>query len=311
MKTGVIGCLNTNNIGDYIQTLAVIKLIGKEYKILDRESLNSYNDEPRKVIINGWFMEKPLNFPPSRNIKPLFISFHINPDIASDFLTINTVSYLKEHQPIGCRDTFTQELLEKHNIKTFFSSCVTLTLNKTDYISPVYKKNTTLIIGAFDRLKPYIETNKGLFKRLISTIKTPYKFMNYKIKNLIFNKWLRKQNFELNFANQIVEKKISSHEEGLKLAEEVLIKIANSDHIITSRIHSALPAVAMGKKVIFINEGLDNINHRSRLSGLQSFFKSIKLKEIRILNFDTIKITHNHMVYSRKIEKIINDFLKK
>ena len=311
MKTGVIGCLNTNNIGDYIQTLAVIKLIGKEYKILDRESLNSYNDEPRKVIINGWFMEKPLNFPPSRNIKPLFISFHINPDIASDFLNSNTVSYLKEHQPIGCRDTFTQELLEKHSIKTFFSSCVTLTLNKTDYISPVYKKNTTLIIGAFDRLKPYIETNKGLYKALISSIKAPYKFLNYKTKNLIFNKWLRKQNFELNFANQIVEKKISSHEEGVKLAEEVLIKIANSDHIITSRIHSALPAVAMGKKVIFINEGLDNINHRSRLSGLQSFFKSIKLKEIRILNFDTIKVTHNHMVYSKKIEKIINDFLKK
>ena len=311
MKTGVIGCLNTNNIGDYIQTLAVIKLIGKEYKILDRESLNSYNDEPRKVIINGWFMENPLNFPPSSNIKPLFISFHINPDIVSDFLNSNTISYLKEHQPIGCRDTFTQELLEKHNIKTFFSSCVTLTLNKTDYISPGYKKNTTLIIGAFDRLKPYIETNKGLYKALISSIKAPYKFLNYKTKNLIFNKWLRKQNFELNFANQIVEKKISSHDEGLKLAEEVLIKIANSDYIITSRIHSALPAVAMGKKVIFINEGLDNINHRSRLSGLQSFFKSIKLKEIRILNFDTIKITQNHMVYSKKIEKIINDFLKK
>ena len=311
MKTGVIGCLNTNNIGDYIQTLAVIKLIGKEYKILDRESLNSYNDEPRKVIINGWFMENPLNFPPSSNIKPLFISFHINPDIASDFLNSNTVSYLKEHQPIGCRDTFTQELLEKHNIKTFYSSCVTLTLNKTDYISTVYKKNTTLIIGAFDRLKPYIETNKGIYKALISSIKAPYKFLNYKTKNLIFNKWLRKQNFELNFANQIVEKKISSHEEGVKLAEEVLIKIANSDHIITSRIHSALPAVAMGKKVIFINEGLDNINHRSRLSGFQSFFKSIKLKEIRILNFDTIKITQNHMVYSKKIEKTINDFLKK
>ena len=311
MKTGVIGCLNTNNIGDYIQTLAVIKLIGKEYKILDRESLNSYNDEPRKVIINGWFMENPLNFPPSSNIKPLFISFHINPDIVSDFLNSNTISYLKEHQPIGCRDTLTQELLEKHNIKTFFSSCVTLTLNKTDYISAVYKKNTTLIIGAFDRLKPYIETNKGIYKALISSIKAPYKFLNYKTKNLIFNKWLRKQNFELNFANQIVEKKISSHEEGVKLAEQVLIKIANSDHIITSRIHSALPAVAMGKKVIFINEGLDNINHRSRLSGLQSFFKSIKLKEIRILNFDTIKVTHNHMVYSKKIEKIINDFLKK
>ena len=77
MKTGIIGYLNTNNIGDYIQTLSVIKLIGRDYKILDRESLNKYNDKPRKIIINGWFMENPLNFPPSSNLKPLFVSFHI------------------------------------------------------------------------------------------------------------------------------------------------------------------------------------------------------------------------------------------
>ena len=81
MKTGIIGYLNTNNIGDYIQTLSVIKLIGRDYKILDRESLNKYNDKPRKIIINGWFMENPLNFHPSSNLKPLFVSFHISPSV--------------------------------------------------------------------------------------------------------------------------------------------------------------------------------------------------------------------------------------
>ena len=88
-------------------------------------------------------------------------------------------------------------------------------------------------------------------------------------------------------------------------------KIANSDYVITSRIHSALPAVAMGKKVVFINEGLDNINHRSRLVGLESFFTTIKLKEIRMLNFDSIKIDMNHKEYSNKITKIINTFLNR
>ena len=311
MRTGVIGCLNTNNIGDYIQTIAVINLIGKDYKILDRESLNRYKEKPRKIIINGWFMENPLNFPPSSNLNPLFISFHINPSISKAFLNTSTLSYLKEHQPIGCRDKFTQTLLETHKIKTFLSSCVTLTLNKKDFINSSNKENTALIIGPFDRLKPYIQTKKGLYKMLISTIKLPYKFLNYQTKKIIFNKWLKQQNLKLNFANQIAEKKISSHIEGLKLAEELLRKIADSDYVITSRLHSALPAVAMGKKVIFINEGLDNINHSSRISGAQSFFKSIKLKEIRMLNFDSIIIDKNHMIYSKKIQEIINTFLKK
>ena len=310
MKTGVLGSLNTYNIGDYIQTLAVIKLIGHGYKVLDRERLDSYKDKPRKVIVNGWFMENPLNFPLSNSLTPLFISFHINPSVSNKFLNKNTVKYLLKHQPIGCRDTYTQSLLEKHNIKTFFSSCVTLTFNKKDFMNSSYKKNTALIIGAFDRLKPNVEINKGIYKMLISLIKTPYKFLNYQIKKMIFNQWLKKQNVHLNFAHQVVRKKISSHAEGIKLAEEVLVKIANSDYIITSRIHSALPAVAMGKKVIFINEGLANINHSSRLSGLQSFFKSIKLKDIRMLNFDSITIDVTHKGYSKNIEEIINDFIR-
>ena len=47
MKIGVIGYLNTKNIGDYIQTLSVIKLIDRDYKILDRESLNIHQEKPQ------------------------------------------------------------------------------------------------------------------------------------------------------------------------------------------------------------------------------------------------------------------------
>ena len=82
MEIGGLGFSGSRNIGDYIQTKAVIDILNKQnIKILEREELNNYNGDPIKTIINGWFMEKPNNWPPSENITPLFISFHINSDI--------------------------------------------------------------------------------------------------------------------------------------------------------------------------------------------------------------------------------------
>ena len=42
MNAGVIGYLNSKNIGDYVQTLSVINLINQGYTILERERLNNY-----------------------------------------------------------------------------------------------------------------------------------------------------------------------------------------------------------------------------------------------------------------------------
>ena len=49
MNAGVIGYLNSKNIGDYVQTLSVINLINQGYTILERESLNNYKGKrPRR-----------------------------------------------------------------------------------------------------------------------------------------------------------------------------------------------------------------------------------------------------------------------
>ena len=309
MNLGVIGYLKSKNIGDYVQTLSVINLINQDYTILERESLDNYKGKKTKTIINGWFMENPLNFPPSKHIDPIFISFHINPSIEKEFLNLKTIDYLKQYEPIGCRDKHTQSILKRYNIETYFSSCVTLTLKKQDFMDSSYKEKRILIIGAFDRLKPSIRFRQGGKKALISCIKWPYKFFNYQFKKYIFRKWLNNQNYYTEFFNQTVEEKISSHSDGIEKAKSMLKKIANSEIVITSRIHSALPAVAMEKKVIFIDEGLEHINHKSRLSGLTSFFKSIKLKEIRMLNLDSIRVEMKHKSYSKEIEEKIITFL--
>ena len=80
METGILGFIGSKNIGDYIQTKAVIDLVGsKNIKILDRENLDKYNDNVIKTIINGWFMESPKNWPPSEKNKTTFYFVSLKP----------------------------------------------------------------------------------------------------------------------------------------------------------------------------------------------------------------------------------------
>ena len=307
MEIGVLGFSKSRNIGDYIQTKAVVDILNKQnIKILEREKLKNYNGPPIKTIINGWFMENPKNWPPNNNINPLFISFHINPSIVKTFINHQSLEYFKKHEPIGCRDYYTRDLLVKNGINAYFSSCVTLGIEREKYL----KRQTpggVLVIGAFDRLKPYLDYKSPL-KFLLSLIKYPLRILNYKIKLQKFNRHLYKQKFEIKSYSQITKNSINSHSEGIALAEEMLNKIAESDIIITSRIHAALPALAMGLKVIFIDEGLDHTNHKMRLSGLKNYFKTVDFKDFFMINLEDVKNMENHNNYIQNIKQTINKF---
>ena len=66
------------------------------------------------------------DFPYHPNIRPLFISFHVN---RLDMLTDEAQDYLRRHGPIGCRDWNTVFLLLSAGIDAFFSGCLTTTLD--------------------------------------------------------------------------------------------------------------------------------------------------------------------------------------
>jgi len=89
----------------------------------------------------------------------------------------------------------------------------------------------------------------------------------------------------------------------------MLEKIAQCEILITSRIHAALPALAMGLKVIFIDEGLDHKNHKHRLSGLRNYFTCTNLKDFFMINLDSITEGEAHKKHIIKIKKTINNFL--
>ena len=62
MEAAILGFIGSKNIGDYIQTKAVIDIVNtKKIKILDRENLDKHKEGNIKTIINGWFMENPKN----------------------------------------------------------------------------------------------------------------------------------------------------------------------------------------------------------------------------------------------------------
>ena len=305
----MLGYIGSRNIGDYIQTKAVIDMIHPiNHKVLDREGLNKFKGSKLKTIINGWFMENPKNWPPNNNISPLFISFHINPSAERDLLKPESLNYLKQYEPIGCRDTYTQNLLQKNGIKSYHSSCITTTFTRDKYLTNKTQPEGVIVIGAFDRLNPSIDFS-SIYRLLLSLIKYPIYKLKYLLKKQSFENHLRNQNLVVKRYQQITKRKISSHNQGLKLANDMLKEIAKSEIIITSRIHAALPALAMGLKVIFINEGLSHKNHKTRTADVNKFFTTVSLEEFFITNLETIQKRTDHNVYFKKIKETITKFI--
>lgn len=157
----------SRNVGDYIQTLASIghilryddldlrgdsELVGflgdlkKDVKTERRLSgvptkvnlLEVYRDASTLqeippstwALAFGWFMHpmfgQGANFPFHENLRPIFVSFHVN---KPSMLTPDAIEYLRTYGPVGCRDWQTVALLRAAGVPSFFSGCLTTTVD--------------------------------------------------------------------------------------------------------------------------------------------------------------------------------------
>jgi lipopolysaccharide biosynthesis glycosyltransferase len=82
------------------------------------------------MLAFGWYMHQTFrmgrDFPFNANLRPIFISFHVN---RSTLLTPEVIAYLRTYAPIGCRDWNTVHLLQAAGIPAFFSGCMTTTMD--------------------------------------------------------------------------------------------------------------------------------------------------------------------------------------
>lgn len=252
MKKAIIYYKDSDNIGDDIQTYAASKLVGDADYFLDREQLNKELTPPEtKLLCNGWFMKNPINWPPHPNLIPLLISLYIDHKHGcyEEMLKPALKPYYQKYGPIGCRDKHTLKLFQDLQIPAYFSACVTLTL-------PKYTGEKTDEILLVDPLVKIFDSKYTLtqIKRLI-----PQEYINrvsvlthydYSLKNLSLDKRMEK-------------------------VEKLLNRYARAKLIITSRIHCALPATALGTPVYFMDVGYDRKHAHDRLEGLLDLFEVI------------------------------------
>lgn len=122
------------NIGDNIQSLAVRNLFDRigipagEVVGVDRDDLPGYRGGPVRLLMNGCFYQRC--FPLPETITPVFFGFNT----ASEGLVRDHRAMFKKHEPIGCRDAATMELLTRYGIVAYVSGCATLTLDRRESV---------------------------------------------------------------------------------------------------------------------------------------------------------------------------------
>lgn len=312
MKAAVLSYPTSNNLGDPIQSIAAEQLLAEKPTSLDRDALDSYVGAPVRLIMNGWFMEAPNRWPPAKNIQPVFISFHLNPIAAAAVLSPQGIAYFKKHQPIGCRDFYTQRILEEKGIKTMFTGCLTLSLKREQLVPPDTARSGILVLSVHERMLPDLNPfiHKRLTNYIIEIAKYPVKQLKYQRAKKQLDHFLKKQALPVEFASQLVETQHHTPEERFLLARKQLEKIAKASYVITSRIHTALPAVAMGTPVLFLSDGLDHINQHSRLKGLDTFFPILKTAKLKGVKLSNLKPTSAHLPYVKAMKMTLATFFK-
>ena len=134
--------------------------------------------------------------------------------------------------------------------------------------------------------------------------------MKFKASMGRLEKFLQKQSENIYYSSQLIKKRKHNNPTHVEKAKIQLKNIAKAKLVITSRIHSALPAVAFGTPVLFLSDGLEHPNQKSRLDGMEQFFPIINSKDLREWETKFPTPFKTHLPFVKNIEKQIKDFLK-
>jgi hypothetical protein len=285
MKYGGFSFLNLNNIGDQIQSIAAEQFLPQVDVRLNRDTLSTFtNKEQLLLIMNGWFSHTPERcFPPSKNIEALFWGFHVT-DWNNSWeyvLKSQSLKYLKKNEPIGCRDQITMNRLKENGITSFYSKCLTLTFPKRT-LDP--KDGWNILVDA-----QHLPIPDKILSRSIN--------LSHKVPNNLPEK------MKFIYARYL-----------LNLYKE------NARLVITTRLHCALPCIAMGIPVVFFGD--ENDYRISILKDLGLEINHIKLKDKKdyaaqtkhdlIFNYSDFqqKVNWNPvpLEFEDEKKKMINDF---
>lgn len=234
MKFGLMVEFDTRNIGDDIQSYVTKRFLPRVDYYIDRNHIDEFvpeKEEKVATIINGWFLQYTLNWPLSPYIKPLPISMHFT---YKDWFWDTTdrayhlqgygLDYLKSIEPIGCRDSHTMKLLNSKGVKTEYTGCMTLTLEKFEGIK---KQDYICAVDVSDKVVEQIRKTTDMEVKVVTHI-VPEDY--YKL----------------------------SWDERMKNVEDLLKIYQGARAVVSYRLHCALPCLALGTPTILLNEDYRN-----------------------------------------------------
>lgn len=236
MKYGVLWRKTTKNIGDDMQSYAESLWYPQVDYMIDIEDLDGFrseDDEPVACIMSAWYMWHKWNWPPAREIYPLWVGFHYNDAHRGrprgmpskwEYLEGLGHDYLLAHAPIGCRDPSTVDALQQRGIPAYYSGCITLTLPQRERKTP--ERPYVCVVGVDKRVEAYIKRfykDSGIDVKVVApTRPEPSGNLSWEVRKA--------------------------------QVEEMLDLYQNAVAVYTFRLHCTLPTLALGTPVLLIRK---------------------------------------------------------
>lgn len=264
MKNGLVVFKETENIGDDIQSYAALRHLPKIDYYIEREELDLFIPTKKErvlTIMNGWYLHSKINFPLSPYIYPIFISTHFSSyksgGIKTEYLNDFSKTELLKYAPIGCRDSGTAKILDEYKIPNYFSGCLTLTIEKDPTIE---KKDYICLVDIDPKVENCIYNNLGTKYEIIKKTHTLNKEKNMQL----------------------------SWEERFSNVKKLLDTYQSAKLVVTSRLHCALPCLALNTPVLLLyNE--EDIYIKDRLSDYTKLLNFMSTKEFLSKGIKTLK----------------------
>ena len=226
------------------------------------------------IIMNSWNIIEKGNRKVPSNIYPIYLSYHISNIKNIDSITLNN---LKKNEPIGCRYKFTQKYLQKKGINSYFYSCLTTNLDINFAVNQIERTNDIIFVdfrfGEFPKADKFIKSLKA------------YNFSNIKYKRHMI-------------------KSQYSHLQRFKIAKQLLDQYARAKLVISTRIHGALPCLALKTPIIFVNKKYD-----IRYPGLYELLNTVGINSkgkfeinVKLNNNNYVVNPTNYLQYAHRLK---------
>jgi capsular polysaccharide synthesis protein/methyltransferase family protein/polysaccharide pyruvyl transferase len=252
--------VGTENLGDHIQILAgevFLRRAGFEPSFLVDRDDGIAHPPPVKgeagagVLMNGWFKTNPAEWPPHPAYRPLYLGFHIRLFQSPSLVSPAALEHYATHGPIGCRDRYTLSLLRSHGVDAFLAHCLSLVFPRR--LPDPERQTEVFVVSRDQRILDYLPASLG-----------PFTFVTH---------YSGDRDFARNKAR--ATEMLQTYRERAKV-------------VVTTMLHCALPAIAMGIPVVVFfpaDQGAAHESDKERFSSLSELVRVFHLTQASLVDW--------------------------